>query len=264
MTKLAANLSFLFTEAEFLDRFAAAAEAGFAEVEFMVPYAWSAQEVAERARTAGVAISLFNVPAGNWEGGERGIAALPGRQAEFRGGLELALDYADALGCRSLHAMAGIVPEGGRDEAFAVFADNLRHAADRAAERGIQILIEPINDRVDIPGYLLTTSAAALAVIDAVAHPNLRLQADLYHLQVMEGDLARTLARAMPVIGRIQIADNPGRGEPGTGEINYPWLLQHIAELGYDEGIGCEYRPVAGTLAGLGWASPYLTSRRTA
>ena len=262
MTRLAANLSFLFTELPFLDRFAAAAAAGFDEVEFMFPYEWDAQTVAQAARAAGVAVGLFNLPAGDWAAGERGLAALPGRSAEFRAGIDRALAYAAALDCRCLHAMAGLVAPDAHAAARQTLIENLRFAADAAAPHGVDILIEPINDRVDIAGYFLTTTDQALDLIAATERPNVRLQCDVYHMQVMGGDLARTIERAMPAIGRMQLADNPGRGEPGSGEINYPWLLARIDALGYRGAIGCEYRPTGETQATLAWAQPYLAGRR--
>ena len=202
---------------------------------------------------------LFNIPAGDWGAGERGIACLPDRVGEFRDGVGRALDYARATGCRLLHAMSGVAPDGGHpDRLTATFVDNIRFAAEAAAGQGIDITLEPINSRVDVPGYFLDSTAQALAVIEAVDRPNVRLQYDIYHMQIMEGDLARTIETLLPKIGHMQLADNPGRHEPGTGEINFPWLLGRIDALGYAGWIGCEYRPAAGTEAGLDWARPYL------
>lgn len=258
MVTLAANLSLLFTEVAFLDRFAAAAAAGFRAVEFMFPYAHRPEEVAAAARAAGTQIVLFNTPAGDWDGGERGTAARPDRVDECRAGIATALDYAAALGCSRLHLMAGKTADHDQDRARACLVANARHAADLGAAQGIDILLEPINTRVDIPGYFYDTTAAAMDVIAEIDRPNVKLQYDAYHMQIMEGDLARTIERLLPAIGHIQIADNPGRGEPGTGEIAYPWLLSHIDALGYAGAIGCEYRPRGATLEGLGWARPYL------
>ncbi len=261
MVKLAANLSMLFTELPFLDRFAAAADAGFGAVEFLFPYDHPAGEVSAALRTNGLELALFNLPAGDWAAGERGIGALPGREAECRAGAALALDYAGELECRKLHLMAGITT--GLDPAVcrAAMLGNLRHVAGLVAGAGIDVLLEPINTRVDMPGYFHDTTAAALGLIDEAGCVNVRLQYDIYHMQIMEGDLARTIARLLPRIGHMQLADNPGRGEPGTGEIAYDWLLPHIDSLGYDGFVGCEYKPVAGTAEGLGWAASCLRPR---
>jgi len=258
MVKLAANLSMMFTDMPFLDRFTAAAQAGFRTVEFMFPYEEAVEDVAQALQGNSLTVALFNMPAGDWAGGERGLGALPGREAEFRNGVATALNYAQALGCTRLHLMAGKTGGLDRDACNATLIDNVRYAADALAPHGIDVLLEPINTRVDIPGYHYDTTAAALDVIAQAARPNVRLQYDIYHMQIMEGDLARTIERILPSIGHIQLADNPGRGEPGTGEINYPWLFERIDTLGYDGFIGCEYKPVAGTDAGLGWAAPYL------
>ena len=261
MVKLAANLSMMFQDLPFLDRFDAAAEAGFSGVEFMFPYDHGAEEAAERARRCGLDVVLFNLPAGDWVGGERGIAALPDRVEEFRAGVAKGLDYAKALGCPRLHLMAGKAPASA--QCRAVLVENIAYAADLTAADGIEILIEPINTRVDIPGYFYGTTAEALSVIDEASRANVRLQYDIYHMQIMEGDLARTIERLLPRIGHMQLADNPGRAEPGTGEINYPWLLSHIDALGYAGWIGCEYRPAGDTKAGLGWARDYLKSQES-
>ena len=261
MVKLAANLSMMFQDLPFLDRFNAAAEAGFSGVEFLFPYDHDAALIAERAQQCGLQVVLFNLPAGDWEGGERGIAALPDRVEEFRAGVAKGLDYARALGCPRLHLMAGKVPASA--ECRAALVANIAHAADLAAADNVEILIEPINTRVDIPGYFYGTSAEALSVIDEAGRANVRLQYDIYHMQIMEGDLARTIERLLPRIGHMQLADNPGRAEPGSGEINYPWLLSRIDALGYAGWIGCEYRPAGDTEAGLGWARDYLKSRES-
>jgi hydroxypyruvate isomerase len=258
MTKLAANLSMMFTELPFLDRFDAAADAGFAAVEFMFPYDWPAEVVAERARRRDLAIVLFNTPSGDWSSGERGLAALSGRISECRAGVGTALAYARSLACPRLHLMAGIP---GRDEASAAretLIANIAFAADLVSGDGIDIMLEPINTRHDIPGYFYGTTEAAMGVIRDAGRPNVKLQYDIYHMQIMEGDLARSIERLLPLIGHMQLADNPGRGEPGTGEINYAWLLGKIDSLGYDGWIGCEYKPAAGTIQGLGWTAPYL------
>jgi len=258
MVKLAANLSMLFTELPFLDRFAAAAQAGFGAVEFLFPYEHSPEEVAGALKDNGLELVLFNLPAGDWAGGERGLGALPGREAECRAGAALALEYARATGCRQLHLMAGITTGLDQDACRAALVENLRHAADLVEGDGINILLEPINTRVDMPGYFYDTSAAALAVMAEAGRANVKLQYDIYHMEIMEGDVAATIERLLPVIGHMQLADVPGRGEPGTGTIDWPALFAHIEALGYGGWIGCEYRPVAGTVAGLGWAAPYL------
>ena len=258
MVRLAANLSLMFTEIPFLDRFAAAAEAGFRGVEFMFPYDAPAEVVAERAKEAGVAVVLFNIPAGNWAAGERGIGIMPDRVVEQRGGTRRALDYALALNCPRLHLMAG--RSAGTDPVLAreTLLANVADAANLAAPHGIEIMLEPINTRVDIPGYFYATTDAALGVIAEVGRANVRLQYDIYHMQIMEGDLARTIERLLPRIGHMQLADNPGRNEPGTGEIAYSWLLSRIDALGYGGWIGCEYKPAGATLDGLGWAESYI------
>jgi hydroxypyruvate isomerase len=253
MPRFAANLSYLFTEVPFLQRFAAARAAGFAAVEFHFPYDFAPAEIAEVAQAAGVEVVLFNLPAGDWAGGERGIACHPARRDEFRAGVARAVDYARALDCPRMNCLAGIAPAGVSDEtARATLVDNLRFAAAALAEAGLTLLVEPINTR-DIPGFFVNTSRQALALIAAVAAPNLRLQYDIYHAQIMEGDLARTLAEQLPRIGHVQIADNPGRHEPGSGEINSPFLFGHLDRLGYEGWIGCEYAPAIDTAASLGW-----------
>jgi hydroxypyruvate isomerase len=257
MPRFAANLSFLFTELPFLDRFAAAARAGFEGVEYASPYEHPARDIARRLADYGLTQALFNLPAGNWEAGERGIAILPGREKEFRESLSRALDYADALGCARLNCLAGIAPPGAdRGVLEETFVANLAFAAEALRVRRVRLLIEPINRR-DMPGFFLNRSAEALRLMKRVGSDNLHLQADIYHMQVMEGDLARRLEEAMPQIAHIQIADNPGRHEPGAGEINYGFLLPLIDRLGYGGWVGCEYRPLTSTEAGLGWMARY-------
>jgi 2-dehydrotetronate isomerase len=255
--KFAANLSFIFQEVDFLDRFAAAADRGFKAVEYLSPYEHPPEVIAERLDRHGLAQALFNMPPGDWAAGERGTAALPGREREFRDGVEKALVYAQATKCPLVHAMAGLVPaQRDRAEAERTYIANLQYAAEHAAREGVTVVIEPINTR-DIPGYFLNTTTQAMSVIERVGHPNLKLQLDLYHVQIMEGDLAhrmRTLAGHYP---HVQIAGNPGRHEPDIGEINYPFLFDLFDELGYSGWIGCEYRPKGETRAGLGWARRY-------
>lgn len=258
MPRLAANLSFLYGELPFVERFAAAARSGFRGVEFHFPYAWPAEELARLARDARTGIVLFNLPAGDWEAGERGIACHPGRIAEFRDGVERAVDYARRFDCTRLNCLAGISPAGVPEaQARETLVDNLRFAAARLEREGLRLLVEPINTR-DIPGFLVSRTSQALELIDRAGGPNLQLQYDIYHAQVMEGDLACTLEANLGRIGHIQLADNPGRHEPGTGEINFPFLLAHLDRVGYRGWAGCEYRPSAGTDAGLGWARPWL------
>ena len=253
MPRLAANLSFLFTERPFFERFAAARAAGFAAVEFHFPYEYDRAALAEVVLTSGLEVVLFNLPAGDWAAGERGIACHPRRIAEFQDGVGLAIDHARLLGCTRLNCLAGIAPAGvAAEQAREILVENLRFAAAVTARAGIRLLLEPLNTR-DTPGFFVATSRAGLAVIDAVGSDNLRLQYDIYHAQVMEGDLARTLQEHLPRIGHVQLADNPGRHEPGSGEINFPFLLRHLDRIGYDGWVGCEYKPVGRTEDSLGW-----------
>ena len=258
MPKLAANLSLLFAESAFPDRFAAAAKAGFGCVEYQFPYAWPAAEVAGRARDARVEVVLHNLPAGDAANGDRGIACLPGREREFREGVERAIEYARAAGCPRMNCLAGVAPQGvPRERLQEVFVENLRYAAGKLRAAGIRLLIEPVNPRT-VPGFFLNTSRQAETIVDAVGSDNLAIQYDIFHMQIVEGDLARTIERLLPKIGHMQLADVPGRHEPGTGEINFPWLLAHIDQLGYAGWIGCEYNPLGDTDGGLKWAKAYL------
>ncbi len=262
MPRLAANLSLLFPELPFLGRFAAAARAGFRWVEYQFPYDFGdAGQVARAARDAGVEVVLHNLPAGDASKGDRGIACLPQRRAEFRAGVEKAIEYAKAAACPRLNCLAG-VPTAGleRGQALDTLIDNVAFAAGRLAAAGLDLMIEPINART-VPGFLLNRSQEAIDVIDAAGAKNAFLQYDLYHMQIVEGDLARSIERLLPRIGHLQIADVPDRHEPGTGEINYPWLLAHIDRLGYAGWIGCEYNPLGDTLSGLSWAKPYLAKQ---
>jgi hydroxypyruvate isomerase len=257
MPRFSANLTMLFTEVPFLERFAAAAAAGFRAVEFVSPYAHPPEVVAERVRAHGLAVSVFNLPPGDWERGDRGLACDPRRVAEFREGIPRALAYARALGCDRLHAMAGLRPPGiPEPELRSTYLANLQFAADALAADGLVLLVEAINDR-DMPGYWLTTSRQAFEVMDAVGASNLRFQFDAYHLHLMEGGLAGTLDRHLDRIGHVQIADAPGRHEPGTGEIDFASLLPQLDALGYGGWVGCEYRPRGETVAGLGWMTSY-------
>jgi hydroxypyruvate isomerase len=257
MPKFAANLSMMFNERPFLERFAAARAAGFEAVEFLFPYEHPAAEIAQRLKDNGLTQVLFNAPPGDWAAGERGLAALPGRQQEFRDGIRKALDYAGALGCARLHVMAGIVPPGvAQGTLTALYAINLAWAAEQAIAQGVKCVIEPINQR-DMPGYALTGTANAVQVIEAVGPDRLGLQFDLYHTQITEGDLVPRMQALLPYIAHMQVADTPGRNEPGTGEINWPFVFDAIDAAGYRGWIGCEYRPKGETLAGLGWLAPY-------
>ena len=257
MPRFAANLSFLFTEIDFLDRFAAAAAAGFRAVEFLFPYDHAASTLKSKLSAAGLEQALFNLPSGDWARGERGLAALPGREAEFRDGVARALDYARALGCKRLHAPAGIVAEGADAEAcLHSYVANLTFACDQAAADGITICIEPINQR-DMPGFYLRHTTQALTVMHMVRRPNLKLQYDVYHAQISEGDLATTLSAVIDHVGHVQIANPPLRHEPGEGEINYVYIFNLLDGLGYSGWVGCEYKPKGGTLDSLKWGRPF-------
>ncbi len=259
MIRLAANISTTFTELPFLERIGAAAQAGFRAVECQFPYMAEPGDIAQRLAAAGVQWVLFNAPPGRFEAGERGIASLPGREQEFDAGIDRALEYIAAGGCKHVHVMAGLLPAG-VDHARHVdqYIGSIMRAADRLAALDATVMIEPINTRVDVPGYLLDSTRLALECISAADRPNIQLQYDVYHMQIMEGDLMRSIERLLPWIGHIQIADNPGRHEPGTGEIAFERLLRHIDAIGYEGHVGCEYLPVAGTTDGLGWARQYL------
>jgi len=259
MPRLAANLSLLFRQLPFLDRFAAARKAGFRYVEYQFPYPFgAATEVAGAARAAGVEVVLHNLPAGDAAKGDRGIACQPGRVGEFREGVDRAIEYANAAGCPRLNALAGIPSqESSREIAKQTLIENLRYAAGKLKAAGLTLLTEPCNPRT-IPGFLLNSSKEGIEVIDAAGADNLLLQYDVFHMQIVEGDLARTIERLLPRIGHIQIADVPERNEPGTGEINFPWLLAKIDALGYRGWIGAEYLPKGDTVEGLKWAAPYL------
>ncbi len=245
MPKLAANLSMLFPQLDFLDRFAAARAAGFRYVEYQFPYAWPAKELARRAQDAGVEVVLHNLPPGDMARGERGIACLPGREREFRDALERAIEYAAAVSCPRLNCLAGLAPADAPH--LDTLVANLRLAARRLGEVGIQLMIEPINTR-SVPGFFLTRSGQAIDVLNAVGEANAFLQYDA----------ARTVERLLGRIGHIQIADVPDRHEPGTGEINFPFLLAHLDAIGYSGWVGCEYNPRGDTRQGLTWAQPYL------
>ncbi len=259
MPKFSANLTMLFTERPFLDRFEAAARAGFRAVEYVGPYDFPAAEIAARLRANGLTQALFNLPAGDWAKGERGLACLPDRVADFRAGVDTAIEYADALGCRMINCLAGVPTHGTTPgEARRTLIENFRYAARRLESVGVLMVVEPINP-FDMPGFFLNDSASALGAIDEAGEANIKLQYDVYHMQRMEGELALTIERHLARIGHIQIAGNPGRHEPDVGEINYPFLLQRIDALGYDGWVGAEYRPSGRTEDGLGWLRPYLS-----
>ena len=256
MPRFAANLSFLFHEVAFVDRFAAAAEAGFRAVEFTFGYDFPAQELAARLRAHDLQQVLINAPPGDWNAGERGLGALPDREREFAAGVATALRYADALSCPRVHVMAGVLSGDGdpgrRAHCRSTFVRNLRAAAHEAAGHGVELMIEPINRR-DVPGYFLTTQAEAHAIREEVGAANVKVQMDLYHAQIVEGDLSEKLRRWLGAIGHIQIAGVPGRHEPDVGEVNYYALFALLDELGYPGWVGCEYRPLHDTLSGLRW-----------
>jgi len=253
MPKLAANLTMLYNEVPFLDRFALAAQDGFQAVEFLFPYAFKAEDIRQRLDANGLQLVLHNLPAGNWDAGERGIACHPDRTAEFRDGVASAIAYARVLGVGQLNCLAGKVPAGVADATLhKTLVENLRYAAAELKKAGLKLLVEPINT-FDIPGFYLHGSAQTLALLDEVGADNAYLQYDIYHMQRMEGELAATLQKQLARIAHLQLADNPGRNEPGTGEINYAFLFAFLDRIGYDGWIGCEYKPAAATRAGLGW-----------
>jgi hydroxypyruvate isomerase len=261
MPKFAANLSMLFTEVPFLDRFAAASGAGFKAVEFLFPYEHSPETIERRSRLAGVEVILFNMPPGDWAAGERGITCIPGREEEFRAGVEKAIVYAIALGTPRLHAMAGIVPRGADPAACRrTLIENLKYAAERLANHGITLLLEAINTR-DVPGFVVSTQSDLHSICEEVKAPNVKMQMDLYHMQVMEGDLATKLRRYASYCGHIQIAGCPERNEPGIGEVRYEYLFRLLDELGYEGWLGCEYRPAGKTTDGLIWMQSWVGAK---
>jgi 2-dehydrotetronate isomerase len=266
MIRLAANLSMLFPEHDFLDRFGAAAKAGFRGVEYLFPYAYRPEDLAGCLREAGLEQVLFNLPPGNWEAGERGLASLPGREAEFQASVAEALRYAEVLDCPRIHAMAGLLPESADQKTVEAhhhtYLENLRFAAGEAAKAGRDLLIEPINQR-DMPGYFLSRQADAIKVIDEVGADNLKLQFDIYHCQIMDGDLISHMERQFHAIGHVQIAGVPERHEPDVGEVCYPEVLARLDSLGYTGWVGCEYRPAGNTRAGLRWGQAYGLSTDT-
>jgi hydroxypyruvate isomerase len=259
MPRFAANLTMLFNEVGFLDRFEAARRAGFDAVEYLFPYPFEKERLAERLQANRLVQALHNLPAGDWAGGDRGIACIPSRVGEFQEGVGQAIEYAKVLGCTQLNCLAGILPAGVEaGQAEETLVENLRFAARALAADGLRLLVEPINTR-DIPGFFLCHTAQALRIMDRVGEPNLHLQYDVYHMQIMEGDLVPSLRRHLARIGHVQVADNPGRNEPGSGEIAYPFVFAELDAMGYRGWVGCEYKPRLGTEAGLGWFAPYRT-----
>lgn len=253
MLKLAANLSMMFNEVPFLDRFAAARRAGFDAVEYLFPYDFPAREIRLRLDDSGLKQALFNMPPGDWAVGERGLACLPGREQAFRDSVSRALDYAGTIGCELLHCMAGLAPSGvSLTTVGAVYANNLARAAEQAHAAGVKLAIEPINHR-DIPGFFLNTLAQGAAFVEAIGRDRVGLQFDIYHCQITEGDITKRLEAFIDIVAHIQIADVPERHEPGTGEIGWEFVFRRIDELGYRGSIGCEYRPASDTVAGLEW-----------
>ena len=258
MPKFNANLSMMYNEADFLDRFPAASKSGFKGVEFLFPYAYDKEKLADLLEKNHLQAILFNCPPGNWEAGDRGLACDPSRVGEFQESIGKAAEYARALKCPQIHCMAGLKPRGVNEEKMReTYIANLQFAAKELAKLNIKVLIEAVNRR-DIPGFYLNTSAQAMDIIHYASVPNLYFQYDIYHMQIMEGDLAPTIEKLLPKIAHMQLADTPGRHEPGTGEINYEFLFKHIDKIGYKGWIGCEYRPAGKTEDGLGWAKPYL------
>ena len=258
MPRFAANLSMMYNEHAFLDRFAPAARDGFRAVEFLFPYEHPAAEIKARLEADGLTQALFNAPPGDWSKGERGMASRPGREAEFKASIGTALEYARVLGNNRLHVMAGLIAPGeDRARHRDAYLRNLAHAAAEARPLGITVVIEPINTR-DIPGFFLNRQDEAHAVCKDVGAANLKVQMDLYHCQIVEGDLAMKIRQYMPGVGHMQIAGVPERHEPDVGELDYPYLFQVIDAAGYDGWIGCEYRPRKGTSEGLGWVRPWL------
>ena len=259
MPRFAANLSMLYSELEFPDRFAAAARSGFRAVECQFPYDTPRERLAEQLQRHGLVQVLHNLPAGDWAGGERGIAVLPGRMGEFQDGVGLGIEYAQALGCTQLNCLAGIRPAAVSEErARETLVANLRFAAGALKAAGIRLLVEAINTR-DIPGFFVRGTQQTLDLIAATGSDNVFVQYDIYHMQRMEGELAATIEKNLPRIAHIQLADNPGRNEPGTGEINYPFLFSMLDRIGYAGWIGCEYKPRTTTAAGLGWYASLRT-----
>ena len=257
MPRFAANLSLMFNEVPFMERFARARACGFDGVEFLFPYEFPAEDIAEQLKANDLTLALFNMPPGDWANGERGIAALPGREGEFRENLEIAAQYAEVLNCERVHCMSGVIPESlDRGQAQALYCEHLRLASERMAKDGRNVLIEPLNTR-DAPGYLISRQDHARDIVQQLNLPNVKVQFDMYHCQIVHGDLIRWTETMLPYMDHIQIADVPERHEPGTGEVNYSNVLNRLDDLGYRGWVGCEYRPKAGTEEGLGWMQAF-------
>tara|TARA_R100000935_G_scaffold58902_1_gene99357 strand:+ start:12397 stop:13191 length:795 start_codon:yes stop_codon:yes gene_type:complete len=263
MTKLAANLSMLFTDAPFLDRFDRAAAAGFDAVEFLFPYDHPPEEIKARLDDNALSLTLINAPAGDFAGGERGFAARPNKRSEHAASVDLAITYASALNCPRIHVMSGITGDADRAGCEAVWIDNMRLAADRAAVAGLTVSIEPLNNR-DVPGYFIAHQDPTLALIQQLDRRNVFLQFDVYHAQIMDGDIIRRIRQLKGAYDHVQIAGVPDRHEPDTGELHYPAIFNAFATAGFDKPLGCEYIPRNGTEAGLGWAKPFLTPKAPA
>ncbi|MGG9998764.1 hydroxypyruvate isomerase [Pseudovibrio ascidiaceicola] len=257
MPRLTSNLSMLFTEVDFMKRFELAAKAGFKGVEYLFPYDFKAEDIKTELDNHGLQQVLFNLPAGDFAAGERGNACIPGREEEFRAGVQKAIEYAKVLGNTQINCLSGFVPEGiSQEQAEAVLIENLKYAAQRLKDVGILLLLEACNTQ-DMPGFCVHTTKQALRIIDAVGSDNIRFQYDIYHMQIMEGNIAKTFADNLAMIAHVQLADNPGRHEPGTGELNYSFLFKHLDEIGYDGWVGAEYKPLTTTEAGLAWLKDY-------
>lgn len=258
MPQFAANLTMMFTEVDFLDRFDAAKHAGFDGVEYLFPYEYDIAILQDKLESNGLTQILHNLPAGDWEAGERGIACLPDRVEEFQDGVDRAIEYASALGCKQVNCLAGLKPpELSSEVLLETLISNLKFASLKLRKAGLNLVLEPLNTR-DVPAFFVSRTAQARSIIEEVGSDNFRLQHDIYHMQIMEGDLSQTIEDNFDIIGHIQIADTPGRHEPGTGEINYPFLFNLLDKLGYQGWIGCEYSPLTTTEAGLGWIDSYL------
>src|SRR5258706_14251531 len=258
MPKFAANLTMLYNEVDFLDRFEAAAQSGFKGVEYLFPYAYPKEQLAQKLAKFNLIQVLHNLPAGDWAAGERGIAVLPDRVYEFQESVGTAIDYATTLGCKQVNCLAGLVPKGvSPDKLREAFVANLKFAAPEFKAAGVKLLMEPINT-YDMPGFYLNHTQQALDLIADVGSDNLFVQYDIYHMQRMEGELANTMKANLAKIAHLQLADNPGRNEPGTGEINYPFLFNFLDQIGYNGWIGCEYKPKTATTDGLGWIKSWL------
>lgn len=262
MPKFNANLTMMFQEFDFFERFEAAAKAGFSAVEVLFPYEYAVEDICNSLSLHQLEMKLINMPPGDWEKDERGIAALPDRREEFMQSVDKALFYAQALDCPLIHCMSGIVPKGvSRDECTQVYIENLKYLGQKAAPLGIEIMVEAIN-QVDIPDFLVNSQEQSMGIVQQVGLDNVKMQFDIYHCQMAQGSVTTRLDKFLPYIGHVQIADVPGRHEPGTGEINYPFLFKHLDEIGYKGWVGCEYRPKNGTLEGLTWFDDYVNNKR--